>query len=714
MDRRQLIILVILLVVIHETISGEISSRSPVLTNQNQLNLHSIPSKIDQSEPPEILRMGEDILLEGSVLNLDPLNYYKFMPMSLIYESLVEYDEDKAEILPTLATQFFVTNDSKHWTFNLRDDIFFHDGSRFNASAVALNMERGFLDLNNAFLNSLNTSWVNPSVEIVSEFEVKVHFSEPFAPFQNLLPYLKIASLNSFNGTDFVSPIGTGPYYVNLDESTSSFLQFYRFNQYHEGLAPFKEIHYYFYEAFSAEYIEAINQHELDFVGFGSYIDTVNDPSWKKIELLDSPYAYVGVFNFDRPELANKNVRKAINYAVNNVRLTQMFLEDNRKPLRSLLPEGAFGYDSTVEGYPFDLKRANSLLDQEGYVRGTDGTRFSLKLVRVPAAGFHASFIQESLEQVGIECEIVEDPSYTEMLETGEFDIGIMPYVLTDPYITQQMMHTEGERNYGGYSNPLMDTLIIEGQTTPVHQEREFYYQKVLQLAQEECPFLLIQKEIFTFYQSSDSASYYTFDSNLRFQFDYTHPQNNATINFKISDFRVFPSKTVSNVLMQTESLYFPYIDAIITNEDNNPLMVNSVQMDRKLETFLPQYAGQGKFYQIKVADQERTYSFRSYYDPEEIGNRKGETLVLYKYDNIEGTWIELETVNLNSSLRFIEVQLQGGENLLRLGDFVKELSFNFFPVVLGISLVMILSISFTIVRNQKVTKYIRKGDKDQ
>jgi peptide/nickel transport system substrate-binding protein len=678
--------------------------------NQQSPHVGSIDANLQQTtyNPPEILRMGEDIF-ENTSMILDPLNDYKICPNSLIYESLVEYDNGKDEILPTLATQWVVTNDSKHWTFYLRDDILFHDGSKFNASAVAFNLERIMLDYNNS-LTQFDINFALESVEIVNEFQVKIHFSEPFAPFQNLAPYFKIASPNSFNGSDLVSPIGTGPYYVNLDESNSSFLQFYRFDQYHAGVAPFKEIHYYFYPAFSPEYEEAISKHKLDFVGFGAYIDSDNDPFWKKIELLDSPGLIVGVLNQNRPELANKDVRKSINYALNNTGLTQIFLEDNNKPMRSLIPEGVLGHDPSIKGYPFNLEKANALLDQEGFVRGEDGIRFSLRLIIPPFALFHGWFIQDSLNQVGIDCEIVEDPFYTQLLETGDFDIGLMNYFPSDPHVTYQIMHSKGGKNYGGYSNSLMDSLTILGQSTPVSQEREFYYKLVLQLAQEESPFLLLQKGFFTFWKSNNTAPYFNFNDNLRFQFNYTSSEQiNQSIKLKIFQSEPTTSKSVTNVQVRTESLYFPITDAIITNTRKEPLLVEKIQMSYNLGTFVSQQNEQGKFFLIDIDDPDQEYRFRCYYDLDEILNMRKDSLMLYEYNQNDETWIELDTDNSNSSLQFLEVKLRGGITLLRLGETLIQITYRFLPFVTIFSFLLVIIISITIFNNQKLAKHIKR-----
>ena len=60
-----------------------------------------------------------------------------------IYDRLVEINSTEGgEIYPSLATSYSVSDDGLVWTFELREDVFFHDGTQFNAEAVKFNFDR--------------------------------------------------------------------------------------------------------------------------------------------------------------------------------------------------------------------------------------------------------------------------------------------------------------------------------------------------------------------------------------------------------------------------------------------------------------------------------------------------------------------------------------------------------------------------------------------
>ena len=104
----------------------------------SKINLNS--NSLDSLNTLRILSVGRS----------GPLIFHPFISRSpsrsLIYDTLVDLDPDTGKSIPALAKQWVVTNDSKHWIFHLRNDVYFHDGSKFDAFAVE--------ELFNQFLNS--------------------------------------------------------------------------------------------------------------------------------------------------------------------------------------------------------------------------------------------------------------------------------------------------------------------------------------------------------------------------------------------------------------------------------------------------------------------------------------------------------------------------------------------------------------------------------
>ena len=119
------------------------------------------------------------------------------------------------------------------------------------------------------------------------------------------------------------------------------------------------------------------------------------------------------------------------------------------------------------------MAKANALLDEAGYARSPNGTRFSLKLL--PAPYFNetrqfGSYLRQALQEIGIDAELVNNDSaaHQKAVYTDHaFDLAIAPPVFRgDPAISTTILVRSGIptgvgfSNQGGYENKTLDELI--------------------------------------------------------------------------------------------------------------------------------------------------------------------------------------------------------------------------------------------------------------
>ena len=113
----------------------------------------------------------------------------------------------------------------------------------------------------------------------------------------------------------------------------------------------------------------------------------------------------------------------------------------------------------------------------------------------------------EFLEEVGINCSVVinlwgpegvNDTGFSEQFLTGDYDLAILPkFQVYDPNFISFLLHSNGSKNTGEYSNPLVDTLLDLTHTSPVDQEREYYFKLVQVISQVDAPYLLLPESDF-------------------------------------------------------------------------------------------------------------------------------------------------------------------------------------------------------------------------
>ena len=135
----------------------------------------------------------EKMLTIGWPLDVGPLNPHTYLPnqmtaQAMVYESLVEYNDD-GTISPKLAEDWDISEDNLVYTFHLRKDVKYSDGTVFNADNVIRNF-------NAVLTHRDNHSWmgmVNHIKEVVKvdDYTVNLILDEPYYPVLNELAFVR-------------------------------------------------------------------------------------------------------------------------------------------------------------------------------------------------------------------------------------------------------------------------------------------------------------------------------------------------------------------------------------------------------------------------------------------------------------------------------------------------------------------------------------------
>jgi peptide/nickel transport system substrate-binding protein len=149
------------------------------------------------------------------------------IPLTSVYDTLVYQDLDGA-FVPGLAERWEISGDGLVYTFYLRRDVTFHDGTVFDAEAVQFNLDR-IADPATRSRKAQGMLGPYDRTEIVDEYTVKVHFQEPYAPFldsasQVYLGMASPAAVEKWGAEYQLHQVGTGPFifveYVPNDHLT--------------------------------------------------------------------------------------------------------------------------------------------------------------------------------------------------------------------------------------------------------------------------------------------------------------------------------------------------------------------------------------------------------------------------------------------------------------------------------------------------------------
>jgi ABC-type transport system substrate-binding protein len=507
-------------------------------------------------------------------------------------------------------------------------------------------------------------------VEILDEYKIVFKFRQPSVAFINVqASIIDIVSPDSFQGPNISPPIGTGPYILNSAISNYTNLYLTRNPNYFRGIPPFENIDYFMYGNHD-DLEAAIENNKGDFVvDDGGGLWGTDDSYWEHINSSYLDWVEVCYFNHQVSELSDVRVRQAINYAINK----EVYIENTSKdgtPSQGVIPSNMIYYYET-QGFPYDVEKANKLLDQAGYPKNDSGYRFDLEIM----SGFwredNIRNISTFLEEIGIKVDIVIADNWLDKLEDGDYEVFNIGWIgmLPDPSsFTYMMLHSSGILNSGNYTNHKMDKYIELGQQTPVHQEREHYYKKIQQIAQTDAPYLLLKEGEDRYLRSYHVASFISLSKNGRIGLKYTQGGVGSIQQDKYS-------KHHDNVSISEKAIYFPFTDTIIESLNQQPLTVD-ISTSRNAETIT-------KYFQLEVDQNDTDYRVRFYYDNEEITNKtNAEALALFRWDGTKNQWEELETTNSSTTLRYVEVILKGDSNLFKLVESVIRITYHFLPMV--------------------------------
>ncbi|MFC9711850.1 ABC transporter substrate-binding protein [Paenibacillus sp. NPDC056933] len=425
-----------------------------------------------------------------------------------IYDNLVVQLPD-GSIKPWLAKEWSVSEDGKSYTFKLREDVKFHDGTPFNAEAVKFNLDR-VIDPATKAANSLALIRPYTSSDVIDEYTIKVNLEQPSQAFlgnlsQALLGIVSPAAAKKYGDQLGKNPVGTGPYtFVKWDENADIVVAKNKdYNWAPETVenkgAPHVDTITFKIVPEEATRIGSVQSKQVlaaETVPPQNIAALKSDPNQQLLQANTVGLPYTLFFNLRKAPWDNVKVRQAVQSAVDVESIVKTLYLGNYERAWSALSPGILGYDASLEGsiHP-DINKANQLLDEQGWAKGADGIREKdgkkLTLRYVDGSPNRekrndiAAIIQQQLKQVGIavEVEITKDIA-TVIYQNWDYDLYGNSQVNSDPNALYAFYHTsaEGERpTLSGLSDPKIDKLLEQGAVETDPDKRVDIYNQIQQ-----------------------------------------------------------------------------------------------------------------------------------------------------------------------------------------------------------------------------------------
>lgn len=424
----------------------------------------------------------------------------------LIFSGLVSFDP-KLNLIPDLAENWDVSADGTVYTFHLRQNAKFHNGRAVTAQDVIYSWERAASPVleSDTVLTYLGdilgvkemASGQTDHIEGLRALDdhtlqVRIDASKPY--FLYKLTYstaFVVDKENVESGAEWYrQPNGTGPY--RLHEWKRFELIVYEANPDFYLGAP--SLPYVVVQLYSGVGIRLYESDEIDLTGISRYdadrFLAASEPLHN--ELITGVNLCTGYITFDttRPPFDDLSVRKAFSMAFDRQKYIDVVLDGHALPADGLYPPGLPGFNSALQGMPYDPDQARQLLAQSKY-----GGREGLPPIVFTDSGIgthigaDVAALAEMWEQnlgVTITVENLEPNYFLDQIYSGnhgQLISGGWCADYPDPEnFADVLFHTGSTQNNGGYSNTELDTLLEAARVEQDVMKRIMLYQQAEQI----------------------------------------------------------------------------------------------------------------------------------------------------------------------------------------------------------------------------------------
>lgn len=420
--------------------------------------------------------------------------------------TLVNQDSNM-QIYPGLATSWEAI-DELTWQFNLRDDVYFHNGDHMTARDVKFSLTRaagspsilpvvGMIDADR--------------IEVIDDYTINISTTYPFAPFLNHMAHnaTAIISENALGDVALGAPeeliVGTGPYQI-VENISGDRLVMERWDDYHGDRPNMRRITFLIVPDGSARTMR-LQTGDVDAIlaPIPADIARLEEDSNITVHVVDGlGLEYVMLNNEHIPDV---RVRQAINYALDVPQIVEVTTEGTLTHASGFVNRITFGHNPDFEGYSHDIERARELMREAGFSGEPNANDLEFDIyangennIRVQSA----QIIANQLQEIGINLTIrtPEFNAIMDMIENREIAMATLGWgtVTGDAdYALYPLFHSSAHSpstNHALVDNPEIDDLLYRARSSSDQEERQELYWEVQELLHEEAPWVLLSNTV--------------------------------------------------------------------------------------------------------------------------------------------------------------------------------------------------------------------------
>ncbi|MGB0389145.1 MAG: ABC transporter substrate-binding protein [Ardenticatenaceae bacterium] len=447
---------------------------------------------------------------------------------TLIFNGLTRANQNGL-LVPDLATEWLISDDSRTYTFFLRDDAFWHDGTPFSAEDVAFTV---------AVIQDPDFTGTVPAIELwrTVDFEVvdptTIRFTlpvevAPFAPFVSfttfgILPKHLLAEIpvNQLADAPFSrAPIGTGAWHLVPTDGGQITLEPHP--QYFDRQPLLQRLILRFYDDIPST-IEALTRGEVMGVAQIQPSDLpvlLSNPALTPYSALRSGYTAIFA-NLRHPLFVEREVREALLLGLDRQALIRNVLNGQGVVAHSFLMPTHWAYDPSLPRYTHQPEDAKQLLEEAGWVDSDgdeildkNGQPFEFNLLTIESDPQLVEVVEELSRQwaeLGIKAEpqvVTSAAELRHLLKQRDFDLFVLSTPLSGlpsdpdfyPLWHSSQVTEDGGQNYTSFTSQEADLLLIEARQTLDQERRRAIYSEFQKILARDLPALPLYHPIYNY-----------------------------------------------------------------------------------------------------------------------------------------------------------------------------------------------------------------------
>lgn len=448
--------------------------------------------------------------------SLDPANGWGgwYVRQAGIYETLF-YGDENMEIKPELATGYTQVSDTL-WQITLRDDVWFHDGTKMDADAVIFSLNRAIDPSND---RSYEYYFIK-DIRKTGDYTIEIETTEPYAPFIASLidPIMSVVSPDIVDAD--TQPVGTGPYaFVSYEDG--AYMDLVANDNYWGGKVKSENLHVVYNTDGTARTL-MLKSGDVDIAkdilpSEYAALESSPDTDVKSKETLRAYFIYI---NGHKAPFDDARVRQALYYALDRQEIVDTALEGVAGSPAAAMFTNTMPWNANdkVGQYEHNPEKALALLTEAGITRGDDGKLyyngepFTFEIQTYPnRAALPAALevIAAQWEDLGIDVvtKIADTSAIKADVKSGAYDMTLQTWNTAptgdpDYFLSSNFLSTGTYAStWLNYSNPQVDEWILDARATFDQDKRAELYDDVQVQIMEDAPM------IFVFYAVENDAT---------------------------------------------------------------------------------------------------------------------------------------------------------------------------------------------------------------